>query len=84
MFVLDSVAPRSALRDCDDEHVALLATVQRRAAQQGQDTGWQWPCPFCVERVHGVGPEQAAHDPDLMAVLTVSLHRVRLFLCSSP
>jgi hypothetical protein len=69
--VLDSVAPRSALRDCDVEHEAVLATVQRRAAEQGSDTGWQLPCPACVERVYGVGPEQAAHDPDLMAVLTV-------------
>ena len=51
--------------------------MQRRAAEQGSDTGWQLPCPACVERVYGVGPEQAAHDPDLMAVLTFAAMAAR-------
>ena len=73
MFVLDSVAPRAALRPPSDQAAwgALLGTVARRAAQQGADTGWQLPCPACMALVHGVASAQAAHDADLEAVLTV-------------
>ena len=72
MFVLDSVAPRAALRPPSDQAAweGLLATVTHRAAQQGADTGWQLPCPACMALVHGVTSSQAAHDADLEAVLT--------------
>ena len=70
--MLDSVAPRAALRapQGDAAWQSLLRTVQRRAAQQGADTGWQLPCPECATLVHGVTAAQAAHDADREAVLT--------------
>jgi len=73
LFVLESITPRAALRAPRDEQDAwrLLDTVQRRAAQQGADTGWQLPCPACTALVHGVSCQQAARDADLFAVLTV-------------
>ena len=72
MFVLDSVAPRAALRPPSGQAAweALLGTVACRAAKQGADTGWQLPCPACMALVHGVASAQAAHDADLDAVLT--------------
>ena len=72
MFVLDSVAPRAALRPPCDQAAweALLCTVAFRAAKQGADTGWQLPCPACMALVHGVASAQAAHDADLEAELT--------------
>jgi hypothetical protein len=84
MFVLDSVAPRAALRPPCDQAAweALLCTVAFRAAKQGADTGWQLPCPACMALVHGVSSSQASHDAYLEAVLTARCpifgHRCRI------
>ena len=74
MMVLDTVAPRAALRDTlalsDDAHLeSLLALMQRRAA--AQPWGWQLPCPACGAHVHGVAADDAARREDLEAVLPV-------------
>ena len=81
VYVLDTVAPRAAVQSADQE--ALLATVQRRAAQQGADTGWQLPCPACEMLVTGMSPSQAARDANLDAVLTVRPRRIASYVVAS-
>jgi hypothetical protein len=80
-MVLDTVAPRSALRgttgaDATPEaREELLLLMQERAAAQRY--GWLFPCPTCVRLVHGVSGEQAARDEALDAVLTARGVRLR-------
>ncbi len=78
VMVMDTLAPRSALRgtqggaegeDKEEARDEVLETMQRRA--RGQDFGWLFPCPTCMALVHGMDGEHAARDADLEAVLTV-------------
>ena len=95
VMVLDTLAPRSALRATQGEGASstddLLHLLQQRACDA--DTGWQLPCPTCLRLVHGMDGERAARDADLEAVLTVrrcilraahrTSHRRRMLTTSS-
>ncbi len=84
-MVLDTVAPRAALRgDASSSGAAreeLLRTMQARAA--AQPWGWQLPCPTCGDLVHGAGGcARAADDGEADAVLLVRTQRARAAGCA--